>query len=231
MTESARNGVKPIHALLYDLDGTLIDSMPLHARSWALWHAEVGLPYDESTFFAGTAGRSGQEILRDLLPGRSDSDIEALTLLKETLYRDLAATELQAVPGALALLQRAAAHGLKQAVCTAAPDANVEVAYARFAMQQWIATTVNPEQGFRGKPHPDLFVEAARRLGVAPGHCVVFEDAPLGVEAARRAGMRAVALTTTMPAEAFADFDNLITAVPDFTALPWSTLSPPPGAD
>ena len=111
-------------------------------------------------------------------------------------------------------------------MCTAAPDGNVAVAYARFGLDRHLGTTVNPDQGFRGKPHPDLFLEAARRLGVAPEHCVVFEDAPLGVEAARRAGMRAVALTTTMAADAFTGFPNLVCAVPDFTFFDLATLLP-----
>ena len=71
----------------------------------------------------------------------------------------------------------------------------------------------------RGKPNPDVFLAAAERCGVAPEHCIVFEDAPLGVEAARRAGMRAVVLTTTLPASAFAQFDNVIHIVSDFSEL------------
>ena len=83
---------------------------------------------------------------------------------------------------------------------------------------------MSPADGLRGKPHPDIFLEAARRLGISTEHCVVFEDAPLGVEGARRAGMKAVALTTTLPAEAFAGFDNLIAVAPDFTSLALSEL-------
>ena len=76
----------------------------------------------------------------------------------------------------------------------------------------------------RGKPHPDIFLEAAHRLGIAPAHCIVFEDAPLGVEGARRAGMKAVALTTTLDAAAFGAFDNLLAVVADFNAPELSNL-------
>ncbi|WP_307719145.1 HAD family hydrolase [Massilia oculi] len=76
----------------------------------------------------------------------------------------------------------------------------------------------------RGKPHPDVFLKAADRCETMPAQCIVFEDAPLGVEAARRAGMRAVVLTTTLPAEAFAEFDNVIAIVNDFTQLDVETL-------
>ena len=76
----------------------------------------------------------------------------------------------------------------------------------------------------RGKPHPDVFLKAAELCGVQPEHCIVFEDAPLGVEAARRAGMRAVVLTTTLPASSFAEFDNIVAIVNDFAALDVDSL-------
>ena len=100
------------------------------------------------------------------------------------------------------------------------------LAFERHAIDAWVETVVSPADGLRGKPHPDIFLEAARRLGVAAADCIVFEDAPLGIEAARRAGMRAVALTTTMAADSFAGFDNVLAIVPDFAALDLSILTP-----
>lgn len=212
-------------ALLFDLDGTLVDSMPLHQRAWVQWFASIGQPLDEDPrFFATTAGRSNAEILADMYPAKSVAEIEAMGDAKEALYRAAAVTQLQAVGGALALLARARAQGLKLAVCTAAPPANIAVAFERFGLGALVDTVTSPADGLRGKPHPDIFVEAARRLGAAPERCLVFEDAPLGVEAARRAGMAAVALTTTLGADAFSAYPNLITAVRDFDALDPSLL-------
>jgi beta-phosphoglucomutase len=216
----------PVQALLYDLDGTLIDSMRLHDRSWELWHARQGLPFDIEGFFHATAGRSGPEIMTELFPGRSAAEILSLCDEKEQLYRDLALQQLQPIAGAQDLLARCHAAGLRQAVCTAGPTKNVEVAYRLFNFDRHVGTMVNPEQGFRGKPHPDLFFEAARRLGVEPANCVVFEDAPLGIEAAQRAGMRAVAVTSSLPAAAFTRYDNLICAVPDLHGFDVATLGP-----
>ncbi|MEN9891118.1 MAG: hypothetical protein RLY78_1413 [Pseudomonadota bacterium] len=214
----------PVQALLYDLDGTLIDSMRLHDLTWAQWHARHGLPFDLERFFAATAGRSGPEIVAELFPGRDSAGIAALCDEKEALYRDIARQELQPIAGAPALLKAGRAAGLRQAICTAGPTPNVEVAYQRFGFDADIGAMVNPDQGFRGKPHPDLFLEAARRLGVAPAQCVVFEDAPLGIEAARRAGMRAVAVCSSLPAAAFTAFPNLITAVPDLAGFDLDVL-------
>ena len=205
----------PIEAWLFDLDGTLIDSMPLHHDAWRQWHADRGLSFDEQGFFGATAGRTNAEILGELFPQHSEAERWAMAEAKESIYRDVARQRLTLIPGAAEVLQAGVARGLPMAVCTASPDGNIAVAYERFGIGAQVATTVSPEQGFRGKPHPDLFLEAARRLGLPPERCLVFEDAPLGVEAARRAGMRAVALTTSAPAAAFAGFDNLIQTRPD----------------
>ncbi|CAN5356226.1 beta-phosphoglucomutase family hydrolase [soil metagenome] len=203
-------------ALLFDLDGTLIDSMPHHHTAWVEWHSRHGLPIDEAGFFAATAGRSNHEILLDMLPGRSAEDYDAMVEEKESLYREFATPQLALIAGTEAYLARACAAGFKLAVCTASTPKNMALAFARFGIDGWVETVVSPADGLRGKPHPDIFLEAAKRLGVAPGDCIVYEDAPLGVEAARRAGMKAVALTTTLPAEAFAAFDNIIAIAPDF---------------
>lgn len=206
-------------ALLFDLDGTLIDSMRHHHSAWVEWHARRGLKIDADSFFVSTAGRSNDEILEDMLPGTSAAEIAVLVDEKETLYRAFAAPSLALIAGAKVFVQRAKAAGLRLAVCTASTPQNMALAFQRFGIDGWVDTVVSPADGLRGKPHPDIFLEAARRLGIAPEHCVVYEDAPLGVEGARRAGMQAVALTTTLPASAFAEFDNLLAIAADFTTL------------
>jgi beta-phosphoglucomutase len=206
-------------ALLFDLDGTLIDSMPHHHNAWVEWYARRGLPMNPDQFFAATAGRSNAEILLDLFPTLSVAEHVAMADDKEAIYRALAAESLALIAGAQAFVEQARAAGCKLAVCTASTVPNMALAFERFGLDRWVDTITSPADGLRGKPHPDIFLEAARRLGVAPEHCVVFEDAPLGVEGARRAGMKAVALTTTLPAEAFAEYRNLIAIAPDFQRL------------
>jgi HAD superfamily hydrolase (TIGR01509 family) len=205
-------------AFLFDLDGTLIDSMPHHQDAWVEWHAERDMALDEAGFFAATAGRTNTEILADLLPALGDSERAALADHKEAIYRRRAAASLALIGGAREFIAAARAVHLKLAVCTASTPLNMKLAFERFGIDGWVDTVTSPSDGLRGKPHPDIFLEAARRLAVAPEDCLVFEDAPLGVEAARRAGMAAVALTTTLPAEAFAGFPNLIAIGADFNA-------------
>jgi beta-phosphoglucomutase-like phosphatase (HAD superfamily) len=232
---SAVPSVLPIEALLFDLDGTLIDSMPIHHAAWRQWFARHALPFDDAGFFAATAGRTNDEILRELLPGLDAAARLALAEEKEALYRTQAALSLQLVAGADAAMMLARDAGLRLAICTAAPPGNMQVAFDRFSLDARVDTITSPAdpafggrpgEQLRGKPHPDIFLEAARRLGVAPQACIVFEDAPLGIEAARRAGMRAVALTTTLPAAAFAEYDNLQHTMADFIGFDLSCLTP-----
>lgn len=204
-------------ALLFDMDGTLIDSMPLHEHSWALWHAEMALPYDEAGFFAATAGRTNLEILRDLFPQMPEEALQAMAARKEALYREIAERELTLIAGAREVIAQGRDRGLKIAICTAAPPENIAIAFARFGLGALVDTVTSPADGLRGKPHPDIFLEAARRMGVVPAQCLVFEDAPLGIEAARNGGMAAVVLTTTLPADAFAGYDNVRQSIADFT--------------
>ena len=221
-------------ALLFDLDGTLIDSMPHHHDAWVRWHERRGLTIDGPAFFAATAGRSNAEILADMLPQHSADEHVAMADEKEALYREIARPALSLIKGADVFVDAARQAGWRLAVCTASTPQNMALAFERHGIDSWVETVVSPAdrrfgggpgEFLRGKPHPDIFLEAARRLGLAPADCIVFEDAPLGIEAARRAGMRAVALTPTMAAEAFAGFDNVLAIVPDFAALPPSILS------
>ena len=220
-------------AFLFDLDGTLIDSMPLHHQAWVEWHARRSIAMDARSFFEATAGRSNAEILLDMFPQYSVDEHVAMADAKEALYREFAARSLALIAGAQDFVQRARAAGCKLAVCSASTLPNMALAFERFGIDRWIDTVTSPADvssgpgapaPLRGKPHPDIVLEAARRLGVAPEHCIVFEDAPLGVEGARRAGMRAVALTTTLTAQAFDTYDNLIAHAPDFTTLDLSAL-------
>ncbi|MBS0437559.1 MAG: HAD family phosphatase [Proteobacteria bacterium] len=208
-----------VQGFLFDLDGTLIDSMPHHHDAWVAWHARRGLSLDADAFFAATAGRANDEILAEMFPAATPAERVAMADEKETLYREIAAQHLKLIEGAQGFVERALAQGLLLAVCTASTPENMALAFARFPIRDWVETVVSPADGLRGKPHPDIFLEAARRLGLAPAQCLVFEDAPLGIEAAHRAGMGAVALTTTLPDSAFAGYPNLLASAPDFRAL------------
>ena len=214
-------------AFIFDMDGTIVDNMAFHTASWIAFFQNRGMDIDADEFFRTTAGRQGKEIIRSHMGDQlHDDEVATLNEEKEELYRGLYLAHRKTVAGFDDLIDQAKLRGVALAVATAAPNANITFTLDGLDLRRHFDTIVGAADVARGKPHPDVFVMAAERCGVAPEHCIVFEDAPLGVEAARRAGMRCVALTTTLPASAFTEFDNVIHIASDFSQLTIAELFP-----
>lgn len=211
-------------ALIFDMDGTIVDNMRFHNEAWAIWHRRQGLPFDADGFFARTAGKANAEILGPLLAGADAAAIAREAEAKEAIYREIYAAHAAPLPGLMELLALAEARGVPKAVATAAPPGNIEAVLDRLDLRKRFVTVVSPSQGFRGKPHPDMFLAAAERMGAKPADCLVFEDAPLGIEAARNAGMKAVAMLTMLGPSDFPLDGSVIAAVKDFAALDGAAL-------
>ena len=210
----------PIAAFIFDIDGTIIDSMPYHARSWPVLFGRHGIGGEHMALLQRGAGRTGIELLRDILGAElEEARARALVDEKESIYRDLFRPEFREVPGFTAFARSAKLAGLKLALGTAGNPENIAFALDGLALHDFFDATVGAADVTRGKPEPDIFLEAARRMNVAPAHCLVFEDAPLGIEAARRAGMRAVALSATEPEHDFAAYAHVIRVCGDYLNL------------
>jgi beta-phosphoglucomutase-like phosphatase (HAD superfamily) len=201
------------------MDGTMIDSMPSHARSWQVFAQRHGVKMDLAELMRRTTGRTGTECMGELF-GRSMSLDEALPLVKEKeqIYRDLFAPVFAEVRGFKAFEAAARALGLKIAVGTAGDIHNVEFALGHLKLPQAPLAVMRGDMGLPGKPEPAIFLEAARAISVPASHSIVFEDAPLGIEAARRAGMRAVAICSTHSVQELAG-DHVIAAVENYEEL------------
>jgi len=219
---SLKNG--KVEAFIFDMDGTMIDSMPWHARSWVEFVARHGLKLDVSDILARTTGRTGTECMRELFERElSDAECQALVHEKEEIYRAMFSDNFTEVAGFSAFAKAAVARGLKVAVGTAGDKGNIEFAMSRLKMDPLPLAIVGGDEGFSGKPTPAIFLEAARRIGIAPERCIVFEDAPFGIEAARRGGMRAVAVCSTHTAAELAG-PHVIAAVRDYDELAHSNF-------
>jgi beta-phosphoglucomutase family hydrolase len=190
----------PVKALIFDMDGTLVDNMRFHQDAWGKWFRAKGLPFDDAAFFKATAGRHNDEIFAIYFPEMPTSEYPALVQSKELMYQQLYAPHKAVVAGLIPFLEAAKAAGIPCAVGTAAPQMNIDFILEPLGLAPYFQAVVNPSATIRGKPHPDIFAEAARRLGVSPADCVVFEDAPMGLQAAHNGGMRSVALTTHLNA-------------------------------
>ncbi|HEY0735761.1 MAG TPA: HAD family phosphatase [Herpetosiphonaceae bacterium] len=186
--------------VLWDVDGTLIDSGDYH---WLAWHETMAAEgFDLSRDrFAATFGWRNDAILRDWMGADlADAEIGRIGDLKEARYRELMAERgVQPLPGVRRWLEALHAAGWRQAVASSAPRLNVEAILAALEIEHFFEAITSAEDVQRGKPDPQVFLVAAEKLGIAPDRCVVVEDAPAGVEGGRRAGMATVGVLWSHP--------------------------------
>lgn len=182
-------------AVIWDVDGTLVDTAELHFAAWAKLAAEMGRPFNRADF-AATFGRRNPEIIRFLFRQEfSDAEVAQIGETKETYYRSAAEGGVQLLPGVRELLDGLHARGVRQAVGSSAPRGNLDLILKLTDSRRYFDAVVGMEDTTRGKPDPQVFLVAAEKLGVPPVRCVVLEDAVAGVEAAKAGGMKCVAVT------------------------------------
>ncbi|MCI0336045.1 MAG: HAD family phosphatase [Acidobacteria bacterium] len=187
-------------AVIWDLDGTLIDSSAFHWEAWQAVMAveKIALTYEQ---YVADFGKRNDEILRGRLGADlQESDIARISLAKEEKYRELVRIrELELLPGAGPWLQQLKADAWLQALATSAPRGNIDAVFAALDIEKYFDVVISSEEVKHGKPHPDVFLAAAERMTIEPEICIVIEDAPAGIEAAHRAGMKAIGVRTTHP--------------------------------
>jgi beta-phosphoglucomutase-like phosphatase (HAD superfamily) len=206
-------------AIIFDMDGTMIDSMPYHAKSWVEFARRHGVAMEVDELLRRTTGRNGLECMRELFgPGLAEAEAWTLIREKEAIYRELFSPVFAEVAGFNAFAAQALDRGLKLGVGTAGDRHNIAFAMSRLKMPAPPHAVVGGDEGLPGKPEPAIFLEAARRLGAQPRHCIVFEDAPFGIEAARRAGMQAVAVCSTHSPQELAG-PHVLASVRDYHEL------------
>jgi beta-phosphoglucomutase len=205
-------------AFIFDLNGTMIDDMEFHTIAWTTIlnnDLKAGLTRDEVR--RQMYGKNEELLDRVFGKGRfTHEEVAAIALKKEKSYQSAFLPHLRLIAGLAGFLEAADQKGIRMAIGSAAIPFNIDFVLDNLAIRHYFGAIVSADDVLVSKPHPETFLKAAGLLGVSPAACVVFEDAPKGVEAASKAGMKCVVLTTMHSSEEFRDFSNVIGFVADY---------------
>jgi len=196
-------------AVLWDMDGVIVDTYNGHLVAWKQALAEAGVDFTEETFLQ-TFGMNNRLILTHVFGHEPDETLlSQISERKEELFRREMKNTVKVLPGVIDWLGKFKAWGVKQAVASSAPQANIDAILDEFLLREYFDADVAGEK-MRGKPYPDIFLLAAERLGANPAECLVIEDSVAGVDAAKQAGCTCLAVLTTNQARALAQADLVI---------------------
>lgn len=196
-------------AILWDLDGTIIDSKECHYRSWKWALEKQGYPFSQADF-EENFGRNNQMAIKAYLGFTPDPELaERIMEEKEALFRERVIEEGSLVPGVRTWLEEAKNHRFPQLIASSAPMKNIKTTLAGFGLQSYFDRLVSGA-ALPAKPEPAVFLKASRDIGYPPERCLVIEDSPPGVNAAKNAGMPCIAVATSGNANALSAADLVI---------------------
>jgi len=216
------------HGILWDLDGVLVDTGEFHFRAWTTVFAGHGIHFSRDTF-QKTFGMNNAGLLALMLgDGYSPQAAHEISAQKENLFRHTVRGQAVLLPGVSDWLERLTRWGVPQAVASSAPLENIDILIDELGIRRYFQAIISVAN-FPGKPDPGVFLSAAKAIGVSPDRCVVIEDAVAGVEAARRAGMKCVAVLTTNPAHSLGQADVIVERLDQLSPHTMLTLLGLPG--
>jgi HAD superfamily hydrolase (TIGR01509 family) len=208
-------------AFLFDLNGTMIDDMQYHLNVWYdVLNNDLNAKLSWEQVRSHMYGRNDELLDRIFGKGRfSPKEVEAISMKKEERYQELYKPHLDLLPGLFDFLQGAQNDGIKMAIGSAAIPFNIDFVLDNLDIRKYFPVVVSATDVVNSKPDPETYLKAAHLLQVEPSACIVFEDAPKGVEAAWRAGMPSIVLTTMHTEDEFRQYPNIIRFVKDYTTL------------
>lgn len=208
----------PARAVIWDMDGIIIDSAPYHLKAWQEVFSKRGLNFTGDDFRSSFGMRNDTIIGGFLGEGASDEEIAAIGREKEASFRLKIRQNPRPLPGVVALMAALAERDLKMAIASSAPRENIELVIDTLGIARHFLVIISEKDVTRGKPEPDGYLLAAKRLGVKPENCLVIEDAIVGVTAARRAGMHCLAVTNSHPRDSLSDADLVVDSLEEISA-------------
>jgi beta-phosphoglucomutase family hydrolase len=203
---------KPFKAFLFDLNGTIIDDMDYHIRAWHKIFNDLGVPLTYAETKAQCYGKN-EEVMERVLPGKfSGKEKKEMGIKKEKQYQEEFRPHLELIDGLATFFEETREAGIRMAIGSAAIRFNIDFVLDGLNIRRYFDSIISADDVTHSKPHPETFLQCAGELGVAPGDCLVFEDAPKGVECAVNAGMKSVVLTTMHTEDEFEKYDAHIMA-------------------
>lgn len=208
-------------AFIFDLNGTMIDDMQFHLKAWYhIINDELGANLSWEAVKKEMYGKNSELLIRVFGKDRfTEEEMNKLSIEKEKIYQSEYISHLRLIPGLQEFLEKAYALKIPMAIGSAAIMFNIDFVLDNLKLRHYFPAIVSADDVEHSKPHPETYLKAAKQLGVAPGDCLVFEDAPKGIEAAQNAGMPGVVLTTLHEAEEFAQYKNIVRFIKDYTQL------------
>ena len=196
--------------VIFDMDGVLADTGPIHFASWKKLAEEIGVKFTKK-FFEKTFGQKSIPITRKLVgENTNDSKIKEWADLKETYYREMVKDKIRPLPGVISLIKELKKKDFKLAVGSSGPPENVDLLLKSLKIKKYFDFIITGADVQKGKPDPEGFIKIKKHFQVNAENCVVIEDAPVGIEAAKRAGMKTIALTTTHKKEELKNADLIL---------------------
>lgn len=201
--------------IIFDIDGVLVNSGKAHLSAWVRLGNEIGAPINKK-ILEDTFGMHGRYIITEWLgnglPKRRVIDLAAR---KEAIFRSMVDKQVKPIAGAVKLIKEAHKAGIKLAVASSGPRKNVEKILTFLRVRSYFSAKITGDDVKKGKPDPEVFEKAIKRLGLIPAHCVVIEDAPLGISAAKNAGAKVVGITTSRERRDLAAANLVVTSFAD----------------
>jgi len=211
------------YAILWDMDGVLVNTGEYHYEAWKIIFAELDIPFSMERFRT-TFGMNNTGILKTICGENINPDLEqSISERKESLFRDAVKGNAKLLPGVMSTLKNFSEWNLKQAIASSAPPENIEVLVRELIIGKYFNAIVSGND-IPGKPDPAVFLKAAQLMNVEPERCTVIEDAVTGVAGAKNAGMKCIAVTTTNTPEALSRADLILKSLDDLRKDTFSEL-------
>lgn len=198
-------------AVIFDLDGTLLDNNSFHLKSWLEYLKDIGRNISEEEFNANINGRTNKDVIQYIFNRQMNEDeILKYSLEKEAVYRKIYQPHIKPVAGLIEFLEILKNKNIPMAIATSGIQPNIDFMFENVPIKQYFKTVVNSSHITNGKPHPEIYLKAASLLNVDPKNCLVFEDAVVGIKSAKAAGMKVIAVETTQLKEELAAADMMV---------------------